>query len=229
MYEYIVKHIPKSQSKRPGIETTMESITVHNTANPRSTAMDERNWLTNQYNDRSASWHIAIDESQAVEAIPLSEVAWHAGTRQGNYSSIGIEVCESGDQVHVWENAVHLIAELLYKRNWDVDRVKTHKYWSGKNCPRLLLDRWSIFIKDIEAKLEEIESLNNQTNNTDSNSENNQGNNNPPQWKKDGIEYLADNGLLNNKELWLNKIDEPMPVWATMLLLKRIHEDANRG
>ncbi|OEH85059.1 hypothetical protein BHU72_05465 [Desulfuribacillus stibiiarsenatis] len=218
MYHYSSDHIPKSQNRRPGIQTTMTSITIHNTANPTSTAKNERGWLLNQYNTRTASWHIAIDEKEAIEAIPLNEVAWHAGNREGNYSSIGIEICESGDQDKVWKNAVHLVATMLHDRKWDTDRIKTHKYWSGKDCPRLILPKWNTFISSVEEQLELIHKEEVQNANQNQFAD-------IPEWKKEGPVYLSKQGLLNNPEQWLQTLDDPMPTWAAMLLLKRIHED----
>ena len=62
--EYVINHIPLRKGKRPGIKAKMTSITVHNTGNPKSTAMNERNWLVNPNNSRVASFHIAIDENR---------------------------------------------------------------------------------------------------------------------------------------------------------------------
>lgn len=41
-------------------------------------------------------------------------------------------------------------------------------------------------------------------------------------WKYEGINGLADAGLLSDREGWSKKIDEPMPVWAAMLLLYKV-------
>lgn len=46
-----------------------------------------------------------------------------------------------------------------------------------------------------------------------------------PQWKKDGIEYLAENKLTSDPAGWIEKIDEPMPVWAITTLLANMHKD----
>ncbi|TCO69487.1 N-acetylmuramoyl-L-alanine amidase family protein [Marinisporobacter balticus] len=46
-----------------------------------------------------------------------------------------------------------------------------------------------------------------------------------PIWKYQGLEYLAKNGLLNDLENWKKKIDEPMPVWASGILLAEIHKN----
>jgi len=46
-----------------------------------------------------------------------------------------------------------------------------------------------------------------------------------PQWKKEGIEYLAQNNLMSDPEGWIKKIDGPMPVWAGTILFMNIHKD----
>jgi len=71
-----------------------------------------------------------------VECIPLNEVAWHAGSTQGNYNSIGIEICESGDYNRTMNNAVELTAALLLANNLSAGALRQHHDWSGKDCPR---------------------------------------------------------------------------------------------
>ena len=142
-YEYIVDHIPFSQKRRPGKQYarynfSFQGITVHNTSNPRSNALDERGWLINPSNTRVASWHIAVDEFRAVEAIPLNEISWNAGDFTGNNTTIGIEICEP-NHAKAMENAIHLTAQILKEQNWKVDRLYTHQYWSGKYCPNIIL------------------------------------------------------------------------------------------
>lgn len=149
---YTIDHIPKSTpyNRRPGLPMTPTTITIHNTGNPSSTARNERAWLTNPSNDRTASYHIVVDEHEAIECIPLNEVAWHAGdgNGDGNRKSIGIEICESGDYAKTLDNAATLVAKLLKERGWGVDRLRRHYDWSGKICPRLMYDggRWSGWI-----------------------------------------------------------------------------------
>jgi len=161
-YTYIVDHIPTSTAKnrRPGISMTPEYVTIHSTANPSSTARQERAWLTNPNNIATASFHVVVDEKEAVECIPLNEVAWHAGDGRGpgNTKSIGVEICESGDREKTLQNVAELVAKLLHERKWGIDRVKQHYDWSGKNCPRILRDtgRWPEFLGMIEKELKEM-------------------------------------------------------------------------
>lgn len=163
---YIIDHIPNSEDKRPGRKITPTSITIHSTANPDSTARNERAWLTNPNNNRTASWHIVIDENEAIEAIPLDEMAYHAGDSEGNKTSIGIEIVESGDRVKTLENAVKLATNMLNERNWAIDKLLRHFDWSGKICPRILADNnwagWNKFKNQVNKRLN---SINNTSNN----------------------------------------------------------------
>lgn len=160
---YIIDHIPRStpHNRRPGLQLRAETITIHNTGNPTSSARNERNWLTNPSNDRTASFHIVVDEREAIECIPLNEVAWHAGdggNGPGNRTSIGIEICESGDYAKTLDNVAVLVARMLKERGWGVDRLRRHFDWSGKICPRLMYDNgrwtgWTAFCNMVEYKL----------------------------------------------------------------------------
>ncbi len=214
--DYIVDHIPISKDKRPGTRAGMTSITIHNTGNPKSTARNERGWLTNPENNRAASFHIVVDDKEAIECISLNEVAYHAGNAEGNRSSIGIEVCESGDQQRTWENAIDLVVRLLIERGWGIANIRTHKSWSGKECPRLLLPRWTEFLTDIEQGIKARSEAPTEKAEAD-------------EWKLEGLKYLEERGLINDSVLWTNKIDEPMPVWAAMIIMANIHRDLKGG
>lgn len=160
--KYVIDHIPRStpRNRRPGNPMVPAYLTVHNTGNPTSTARNERAWLTNPSNDRTASYHIVVDEREAIECIPLNENAWHAGdgNGDGNRKSIGIEICESGNYAKTLENAADLVAKMLKERGWGVDRLRRHYDWSGKICPRLMYDGgkwtgWTKFKAEVEKRL----------------------------------------------------------------------------
>jgi len=163
---YRKDYIPKGTAKnrRPGLAMNATTITIHNTGNPSSSAANERAWLTNPTNTRTASFHIVVDEREAVECIPLNENAWHSGdgsgASSGNRTSIGIEICESGNYAKTLDNAATLVASMLKERGWGVDRLRRHYDWSGKICPRLMYDGgtwtgWGLFKAAVQAKLNE--------------------------------------------------------------------------
>lgn len=204
-----IDYVPKNSPNRPGSKSNMQWITVHNTANLNSTAQNERDYVA--VRGDNASFHYAVDDKEAIAIIPEGEVAWHTGNVEGNMKSIGVEICESGDAEETYKNALGLIAKILKDRNWQIDRVRTHESWSGKSCPRKLLPVWDEFLQDIKSTLrhitneERIEAI--------------------PPWKLEGIHYLYNKDLLHDLEEWIEKIDEPMPVWAVTLLLGKIHRD----
>lgn len=147
---YRKDHIPKGTAcnRRPALPMTATTITIHNTGNPSSSAANERAWLTNPSNTRTASYHIVVDAKEAIECLPLNESAWHAGdgsgAKSGNRTSIGVEICESNYEQSL-ANAVKLVAQMLKERGWGVDRLRRHWDWSGKVCPRLMYDggKWT--------------------------------------------------------------------------------------
>lgn len=152
---YRKDYIPKTTpcNRRPRLLMAPTTITIHNTGNPSSTAANERGWLVNPSNARTASYHIVVDENEAIECIPLNESAWHSGdgsgAKSGNRTSIGIEICESGNYKKTLDNAVKLVASMLKERGWGVDRLRRHYDWSGKICPRLMYDggKWTGWIE----------------------------------------------------------------------------------
>lgn len=155
-------------NRRPGLAMSASTITIHNTGNPSSSAAGERAWLTNPSNARQASFHIVVDEREAIECLPLNENAWHSGdgsgSRSGNRTSIGVEICESGDYAKTLDNAATLVASMLRERGWGTDRLRRHYDWSGKICPRLMYDGgkwtgWAAFKAQVDAKLKAYASI----------------------------------------------------------------------
>ncbi len=162
--EYRVDHIPRNtpHNRRPGHPMTATTITIHNTGNPSSSARNERVWLTNPDNTRVASFHIVVDEREAIECLPINENAWHSGDgsglASGNRTSIGIEICESGDYAKTLKNAAKLVARMLKDRGWGVNKLRRHYDWSEKICPRLMYDGgkwtgWTSFKNMVSAEL----------------------------------------------------------------------------
>jgi N-acetylmuramoyl-L-alanine amidase CwlA len=212
---------------------TPTTITIHNTGNPTSTARNERNWLTNPSNDRQASFHIVVDEKEAIECIPLNEVAWHAGDGRksggGNMASIGIEICESGNYEQTLQIAADLAAKLLKERGWGVDRLRRHYDWSGKICPRLMYDGgkwtgWYRFVQMVDERLKPKVEENPKEEKPMQLSE----------WQlqaaKQAIDDLAKRGLIDSPDQWKQKLEQgkvmdDMP-WLFFVMMERIADYA---
>jgi len=48
-----------------------------------------------------------------------------------------------------------------------------------------------------------------------------------PTWKQEAIDWLYEQGLLTNED-WRNRVDEPLPLWAEAVILRRLFEKLNR-
>lgn len=148
----------EKQSLKCPYQMTPIGICVHNTANDASAA-NEISYMRS--NDKSTSFHIAVDDVGAVQGVSFDRNAWHAGDGtdgEGNRKHIAIEICysKSGGEkfTKAEDNAAELIAQLLKERNWGVDRVKKHQDFSGKYCPHRTLDLgWDRFINKVKEKL----------------------------------------------------------------------------
>ena len=213
--KYIVDHIPKTSKKRPGYRLVPEYLTIHSTGNPKSTARNERDYLTNPENTTATGWHICIDDTMAIEAIPLNEVAWHAGDGtegKGNRASIGIELAESGDRQKMLVNAAILIAKMLHERDWGVDRLRRHYDWIGKTCPRIFYDNgtwkgWHDFKASVANELSKL------TNKGDKEMRYNKVEE-LPEWAKPTIQKLIDKGHLRGDGQGLNLSEDMVRIFV---------------
>ena len=126
-------------------EMEPEYVTIHNTANNAS-ADGEIAYMVS--NDQYVSYHWAVDDVEAIQAIPHDRNAWHCGDGEdgvGNLKSIGIEICHSLDPENPHypqseENGARLAAIVLHEAGLGLDAIRKHEDWSGKYCPHRILD-----------------------------------------------------------------------------------------
>jgi len=136
---------------------TPKKITIHATDN-QATANNEISYMRN--NNSSTSFHVAIDEKEAVQGLPFNRNGWHAGDGRngyGNRNTIGVEMCRSYDRNRKttrlneplksqWEktfnNTIKFVAQLCVDLGIVANKsnIKKHQDWSGKYCPRKILD-----------------------------------------------------------------------------------------
>lgn len=162
-YTIVNKFIPQSlYSLKAPYAMTPQYITIHNTAND-ATALNEIAYMTR--NTAATSYHVAIDDKHAVQAIPFSRNAFAAGdgaNGTGNRKSLHFEICYSksgGPKYYAAEeNAVIYTAHVLKQYGWGIDRIRWHRDWSGKNCPHRMIaeGRLNSFKNRVKAKLDEL-------------------------------------------------------------------------
>lgn len=137
-------------------------LTIHNTANDAS-ARAEISYMIG--NGHEVSYHWAVDDVEAIQAILHDRNAWHCGDGQGtgNMTSIGIEICHSltpGNPRYAKaeDNGAKLAAIILQQQGWGIDRMRKHQDWSGKYCPHRILDNqdWDNFKAKVQGYLDQL-------------------------------------------------------------------------
>ncbi|WP_377864811.1 S-layer homology domain-containing protein [Bacillus sp. R86525] len=152
-----------NENIRPGYAMKPKYITIHETDN-YSVGANARNHAQYLYSqatgttDRSASWHFTVDDKEIYQHLPLNENGWHAGDGSegtGNRESIAIEIAvnQDGDYNKAVENARKLAAYLMGELNIPLENVKKHQFWSGKNCPAIMIknNAWEPFLQGTKA------------------------------------------------------------------------------
>lgn len=133
-------------------EMKPKGIAIHNTANDAS-AKNEITYMVR--NNNQVSFHFAVDNTGAVQGLPLDRNAWHASDGKngnGNRNYIAIEICYSksgGDRFSKgFDNAAQLVAYLMKAYGFTKADIKKHQDFSGKHCPHRILSEgtWDKFL-----------------------------------------------------------------------------------
>ena len=143
---------------RPGIESNgITGIVIHYTANPGSTAQDNRDYFNGlQYSqETSASSNFVVGlDGEIIQCVPSWEVAYASNDR--NYDTVSIEVChpdESGKFTDkTYRSLVQLTAWLCVKFDLTADDVIRHYDVTGKNCPKYFVENeeaWTAFKENV--------------------------------------------------------------------------------
>lgn len=151
-YTYSVMHLDRTTNNlkyKYGVNFTPTEITYHQTSN-LSPAINERNYLNTRNDNAYVSFHIVVDESQAIECLPLNVTGWHSGdgsNGSGNKKSIGVEIARSTNvslnlRDQAIDNGAMVIANLMKQFNIPMSKVKSHNQRSGKNCPHDIRGRY---------------------------------------------------------------------------------------
>ena len=138
-----------------------KGLCVHNTAND-APAKNAISYMIS--NDMEVSFHVAIDDVEAIQGIPFNRNAWACGdgaNGEGNRNYIQIEICYSKSGGTKFANAekraAKEIAALLKQYGWTINNVKKHQDFSNKYCPHRTLDNgWKRFLTMIEVELSNL-------------------------------------------------------------------------
>ncbi len=164
--------LPRGHMGRTGIKMTkLLGITIHDTGNTSkgSNSVANCRYVHRDCVSKKLSFHLCVDDRQAIILIPLDETAYHGSNRIANTQTIGIEICVASDMdlQKSHDNAAMITAWLLknvMRIPVGVDISKylfTHRYWiersgskQSKICPYQMLVKqnpysWATFVKKV--------------------------------------------------------------------------------
>ena len=118
------------------------------------------------------AWHLTIGSLIALQHLRFDEIGLHSGegvfpgVLNGNTNSIGIEMCRSSNPQTmdtIIDNTAWVCAWLIHtgKVNKPYPTcLRTHRSWSGKYCPAVLLSRpngWTNFVSEVGRYIKVLE------------------------------------------------------------------------
>ena len=147
-----------NEYSRPG--DALEQVTnifVHYTANPGTSAAQNRSYFEQQkdVHERSVSSHFIIGyEGEIIQCVPLDEIAYAVQTR--NMDSISIECCfvakDGSFTQETYDSLISLLAWLTDAYDLDTDDILRHYDCGGKKCPLYYTDhpdKWDQLKEDV--------------------------------------------------------------------------------
>lgn len=160
--EVIQDFLEINEYSRPGDKLNrINNIFVHYTANPGTSAAQNRSYFSNlaQTHERSASAHLIIGyEGELIQCIPFDEQAYAVMTR--NEDSISIECCYLSDDgsftQETYDTLIHTLAWLLDKYDLSTEDILRHYDCGGKLCPLYYAEHeeaWDQLRQDVAAYL----------------------------------------------------------------------------
>ena len=158
-----VELLTVNEYSRPGLSTNeITGIVIHYTANPGSTAMENRDYfegLKDSHITQASSNFVVGLDGEIVQCVPTWEVAYASNTR--NFDTVSIECChpdETGKfNEATYKSMVQLTAWLCEKFSLTEEDVIRHYDITGKICPKYFVeneDAWKQFKSDVKAVLD---------------------------------------------------------------------------
>ena len=157
-----VQLLDVNEYSRPGIKSDpITGIVMHYTANPGSTAQNNRDFFNSLQDGHgeSVSSHFVIGlDGEIIQCIPTWEYAYASNER--NHDTVSIECCHPDTTgkftAATYQSMVQLTSWLCMKFGLSEEDVIRHYDVTGKNCPKYFVeneDAWRRFKKDIHASI----------------------------------------------------------------------------
>ena len=161
--DYQVKLLTPNPNSRPQMALEeVKGIVIHYTANPGTTAMQNRNYFEGLKDSQitKASSHFVIGlEGEVVQCIPSTEISYASNER--NHDTLSIECCHKDETgkftKETYDSLVEFTAWLCGKFNIPVEDVIRHYDVTGKECPLYYVkneSEWTRFKEDVQRYLD---------------------------------------------------------------------------
>ena len=158
--EWTEDFLTPNEYSRPGEALPeVKDIFVHYTANPKTSAAQNRSYFERQKDEHkvSASAHFIIGyEGEIIQCVPLDEIAYAVVGR--NYDSVSIECChiakDGSFTEETYDSLIALLAWLTDVYDLDTDHILRHYDCGGKKCPLYYTeheDQWEQLKEDVAA------------------------------------------------------------------------------
>lgn len=123
-----------------GTDNPRNWIAVHQTDNPDRGANAAAHARLQENESLSYGWHWQVDDTEAIQSFDHDYKIFCQGDGtygKGNNEAISVEICmnSDGDYNLAVENGAKLVARLMKEEDIDINHVKQHNFFSGKNCP----------------------------------------------------------------------------------------------
>lgn len=99
---------------------------------PNQTPDIVRDWWIKSGGEASA--HFIVKDDDVLQCWETNKVAWHAGCKSGNLTSIGIEVIPCDKEGKFSKRSIQTLKELL--ATLPKLPIVRHYDWTGKDCPK---------------------------------------------------------------------------------------------
>ncbi len=145
----------------------INSIVIHYTANPGTTAANNRSYfegLAKKHTTYASSHYIIGLEGEIIQCIPLNEIAFASNNR--NDDTLSIECCHEDETGRfneaTYASLVSLTAALCIEFDLGEEDIIRHYDVTEKLCPLYYVeheDEWYEFRKEVMVKVEELKTI----------------------------------------------------------------------
>ena len=158
--EWTENFLTPNEYSRPGEPLPeVKDVFVHYTANPGTSAAQNRSYFEQQKDVHmaSVSAHFIIGyEGEIIQCVPLDEIAYAVASR--NYDSVSIECCYTAQDgsftKETYDSLISLLAWLTDVYDLDTSHILRHYDCGGKKCPIYYTeneDKWEQLKQDVKA------------------------------------------------------------------------------